>query len=152
MAVSLSESPSYPGHYPCANHFFAVLPLNDRKRAACSFFKIGHLFSLFSCLSLALSGFLILLLLLMSSSVHPIAGSVFPCSVCAGNVTWRGRSVQCYTYSKWVHLKCSLLSSKFRTFGSSHSWSCSCFCVSAYSGDNAVTSSSDFSSLYTSTV
>ena len=32
--------------------------------------------------------------------------------------------MQCYTCSNWVHLKCSLLSfSKFRTLGSSHSWS-----------------------------
>ena len=40
-------------------------------------------------------------------------------------MTWRGRSVQCCIYSNWVHLKCSLLSfSRFRTLGSSHSWSC----------------------------
>ena len=46
--------------------------------------------------------------------------------MCAGNVTWRGRSVQCCTCFKWVQLKCSLLSfSKFITHGSSHSWSCS---------------------------
>ena len=32
--------------------------------------------------------------------------------------------MQCCTCSKWVHLKCSLLSSKFSTLGSSHSWSC----------------------------
>ena len=71
--------------------------------------------------------------------------------MCAGNVTWRGRSVQCCTCSTWVHLKCSLLSfSRFRTLGSSHSWS-----YVPASGDptptNAVTSSSDFC-LYTSTV
>ena len=34
-----------------------------------------------------------------------------------------GRLVQCCTCSKWVHLKCSVLST-FRTLGSSHSWSC----------------------------
>ena len=59
----------------------------------------------------------------MNSNVHPNPCPVFPCSVCAGNATWRGRSVQCCTCSNWVHLKCSLLSfSKFRTLGSSHSW------------------------------
>ena len=59
----------------------------------------------------------------MSGNVHPNSFPVFPCSVCAGNVTWRGRSVQCCTCSNWIHLKCSLLSfSKFRTLGSSHSW------------------------------
>ena len=48
---------------------------------------------------------------------------MFSCSVCAGNVIWRDRSVQCCTYSNWVHLKCSLLYfSRFRTLGSSHSW------------------------------
>ena len=68
---------------------------------------------------------LLILLLLMSSNVHPNPGPIFPCSVCAGNVTWQGKSVQCCTCSKWVHLRCSQLSlSKFRALGSSHSWSC----------------------------
>ena len=44
MAVGLPEGPSYPGHSPS---FFAILPMNDRRRAAYSFFKIGRLFSLF---------------------------------------------------------------------------------------------------------
>ena len=88
----------------------------------------------------ALLRLLILLLLLMSGNVHPNPG---PCSVCTGNVTWRGKSVQCCTCSKWVHLRCSQLSiSKFRALGSSHSWSCR----------NTVTSSSDSSGMYTSTV
>ena len=54
--------------------------------------------------------------------------------------------MQCCTCSKWVHLRCSQLSlSKFRTLGSSHSWSCSpC--------RNTVTPSSDSSDTYTSTV
>ena len=71
--------------------FSLCFPLNDRKRAAHSFFKIGRLFSLFlfSCLSLALLGLLILLLFLMSGNVYPNPGPIFPCSVCAGNVTWR---------------------------------------------------------------
>ena len=122
MAVGLSEGPSYPGHSPHTNHFLPCSPLNDRRRVARSLFKIG-LASLFSCFSHA--RLLILLLLLMSGNVHPNTCPVFPCSVCAGNVTWRGRSVQCCTCSNWVHLKCSLLSfSRFRTLGSSHSWSC----------------------------
>ena len=57
--------------------------------------------------------------------VHPNPGPIFPCSVCAENVIWRGESVQCCTSSKWVHLRCSQLSlSTFRALGSSHSWSC----------------------------
>ena len=102
--------------------FSPCSPLNDRRRVARSLFKIG-LPSLFSCLSLACH--LILLLLLMNGNVHPNPCPVFLCSVCAGNVTWRGRSVQCCTSYNWVHLKCSLLSfSRFRALGSSHSWSC----------------------------
>ena len=106
--------------------FSLCSPLNDRSRAAHSFFKIGHLFSLFlfSCLSLALLC-LPILLLLMSSNVHPNPGPIFSCSVCTGNVAWRGKSVKCCICSKWVHLRCSQLSlSKFRALGSSHSWSC----------------------------
>ena len=106
--------------------------LNDRSRAAHSFFKIGGLFSLslFSCSSFARLRLLILLFLLMSGNVHPNPGPIFPCSVCAGNVIWRGKPVQCCTCSKWVHLRCSQLSlSKFRSLGSSHSWSCPTCCV-----------------------
>ena len=92
----------------------------------------------------------------MSGNVHPNPCPVFPCSVCAGNVTWRGRSVQCCTCSNWVHLKCSLVSfSRFRTLGSSRSWSHSACCVPAFFGDptstSTVASSSDSSSWYTST-
>ena len=117
--------PSYPGHSPII--FSLCCPLNDRRRAAHSIYKIGRLFSLFllSCPTLALLRLLILLLLLMSGNVHPNPGPIFPCSVCAGKVTWRGKSVQCCTCSKWVHLRCSQLSlSNFRALGSSHSWSC----------------------------
>ena len=105
--------------------FLLCCPLNDRSRAAHSFFKISRLFSLsFFCPSLALLRLFILLLLLMSGNVYPNPGPIFPCSVCTGNVIWRGKSVQCCTCSKWVHLRCSQLSlSKFRALGSSHSWS-----------------------------
>ena len=121
--------PSRGSQSPQALPFIFSLcsPLNDRRRTAHSFFKIGRLFSLFlfSCLFLFLLGLLILLLLLMSGNVHPNPGPIFPCSVCAGNVTWRGKSVLCCTCSKWVHLRCSQLSlSKFRALGSYHSGSC----------------------------
>ena len=116
-----------PSHKPCC-------PLNDCRRAACSFFEIGC--CLFSCSSLSSHS---------SHNVHPNPGPVFPCSVCTKNVTWRSRSVQC--------CKCSLLSfSKFRTLGCSHSWSCLLCCIPASSGDITVTSSSDSFSLYTSIV
>ena len=100
--------------------------LNNHRRVARSLCKIG-LYFLFSFLSLA--HLLILLLLLISGNVHPNPCPVFPSSVCAGNVTWLGRSAQCCACSNWVHLKCSLLSfSRLRILGGSHSWSClSCF-------------------------
>ena len=82
----------------------------------------------------------------MSGKVHPNPDPIFPCSVCAGNVTWRGKSVQCCTCSKWVHLRCSQFSLfKFRALGSSHFWSC-------LPCHNTVTPSSDSSDMYTSTV
>ena len=142
--------PSRGSQLPRALPFIFSLccPLNDRRRAAHSIYKIGRLFSLFlfSCPTLALLRLLILLLLLMSGNVHPNPGPIFPCCVCAGNVTWRGKSVQCSTCSKWVHLRCSQLSlPNFRALGSSHSWSCPpC--------RNTVTLSSDSSGMYTSTV
>ena len=128
--------------------FSLCCPLNDRWRAAHSIYKIGRLFSLspLSCPTLALLCLIILLLLLMSGNVHPNPGPIFSCSVCAGNVTWRGKSVLCCTCSKWVHLRCSQFSrSKFRALGSSHSWSC-------FPCRNTVTPSSDSSDTYTSTV
>ena len=143
--------PSRGSQLPRALPFIFSLccPLNDRRRAAHSIYKIGRLSSLFlfSCPTLALLCLLILLLLLMSGNVHPNPGPIFPCSVCAGNVTWRGKSVQCCTCSKWVHLRCSQLSlSKFRALASSHSWSC-------FTCRNTVTSPSlDSSDTYTSTV
>ena len=65
--------------------------------------------------------------------------------------------MQCCTCSNCVNLKCSLLSfSRFRTLGSSHSWSCPyCCIIPAFFGDltptSTVTSSSDSSSWYNST-
>ena len=91
--------------------FLLCCPLNDSRRAAHSFLKMGRLFSLFlfSCPSLALLRLLILFLLLMSGNIHPNPGPIFPCSMCAQNVTWWGKSVQCCACSKWVHLRCSQL-------------------------------------------
>ena len=147
MAVGLPEGPSYPGHSPII--FSLCCPLNDRRRAAHSIFKIGRLFLLFllSCPTLALLRLLILRFLLMSGNVHPNPGPIFPCSVCAGNVTWRGKSVQCCSCSKWVHLRCSQLSlSNFRALGSSHSWSC------PHCRNTVTPPSSGSSGTYTSTV
>ena len=132
--------------------FCLAAPVKDRRRAAHSLFEIGRLFSLFSCLSLV--HLLILLLLLMSINVHFNPGSVFLCSVCAANVTWRGRSVQCCTCSRWIHLRCSLLSfSRFKTLGSSYSWICPPCCDPASSGCPSHTNTlSSSSSLYNFTV
>ena len=147
MAVGLSEDPSYPGHSPRTNHFLPCCPLNDRRRAAhSSLFEIGRLSSLFSCLSFAHLRLFILLLFLMSGKIHLNTGPVFSCSSCAGKVTWQGKSVQCCTWSKWIHLRRLLLSfSRFITPGSSRSWSCPPCSVLASSGDptptNIVTSS-----------
>ena len=123
MAAGLPEGSSYSGH-STGTIFSLCCPLKDRRRAAHGFSKISRLSSPFSCLFHA-RFCLLILLLLMSGNVHPNPGPIFPCSVCAGNVTRRGKSVQCGTCSKWVDLRCSRLSlSKFRTLGSSHSWSC----------------------------
>ena len=67
--------PSRGSELPRALPFIFSLccPLNDRRRAALSFFKIGCLFSLFlfSCSTLALLCLLVFLLLLMSGNVQP---------------------------------------------------------------------------------
>ena len=125
MAVGLPEGTSYPGHSPFI--FSLCCPLNDRRRAAHSIFEVGRLFLLLllSCPALALLRLLVLLLLLMSGGVHPGPGPIFPCSVCAGDVAWRGGSVRCCACSGWVHLGCSRLSlSNFGALGCSRSWSC----------------------------
>ena len=151
MAVGLPEGPSYPRHSPHTNRFFAMQPPERLQKGSTQPLQN---WPVFSCLTLA--RILILLLVLMSSNVHPNPCPVFPCSVCTGNVTWRGRSVQCCICSDWVHLKCLLLSfSRVRTLGSCHSWSCPPSCVPAFFGDltptSTVTSSSDSFSWYTST-
>ena len=146
MAVGLPGGPSYPGHSPLFFRYAA--PLNDRKRAAHSSFKIGRLFSLFlfPSPSLALLRFLILLLLLISGNVHPNPGPIFPCSVCAGNVTWRGKSGQCCACSKWIHQRCS-------QFSFSNSELLAALTLGALPPFRiTVTPSSDSSDMYTSTV
>ena len=150
MTVGLGRNgcwPSRGSQLPRALPYIFSLccPLNDRRRAAHSIHKIGRLTFHF-LLSPALLRLLIVLLLLMSGNIHPNPGPIFPCFVCAGNVTWQGKSVLSCTCSKWVHLRCSQLSlSKFRALGSSHSRSC-------LPCRNTVTPSSDSSDTYTSTV
>ena len=94
--LAFPRVPVTPGTPLTQNIFSPCSPLNDRRRVSRSLFKIG-LSSLYFCPSL--DCLLILLLLLMSGKVHLNPCPVFPCSVCAGNVTWRGRSVQCCTCS-----------------------------------------------------
>ena len=81
-------------------HFIVMLPPERQHTASSKSVACFHFFSL------ALLRLLILLLLI-SGNVHPNLGPIFPCSECAGNVTWHGKSVQCCTCSKWVHLRCS---------------------------------------------
>ena len=125
MAVGLPGGPSCPGHSPFI--FSLCCPLGGRGGAAHSIFRVGRLFLLFllSCPTLALLRLLVLLLLLVGGGVHPGPGPIFPCSVCAGDVAWRGGSVRCCACSGWVHLGCSRLSlSGFGALGSSRSWGC----------------------------
>ena len=153
MAVGLPEGPSYPGHSPSffrsATHRMTAegqhtASLKLKKRSTRLFFL-----SLFSCPSLDHLRLLILLLLLMSGNVHPNPRLIFPCSLCAGNLTWQGKSVQCCICSKWIHLRCSQLSlSEFKTLGRYHSWSFPPCCVPTR---NTVTLCSYSSDLYTST-
>ena len=141
-AVGLPEGPSYPGHSPSFFRYAAPGTTAEGQHTASSK-SVACFHFYFSLVHLHL---LILFLLLMSVNVHHNPGPIFPCSEFATNVTWRSRSIQCCTCSKWVHLSCSQLSlSKFRTLGSSHFWSSSpC--------RNTVTPSSNFSDMYTFTV
>ena len=117
MAVGLPEGSSYPGDSPSFFRYAALWTTAVGQHTASS-----KSVACFLCFS---SPALLRLLLLMSGNVHPNLGPIFPCSVCTGNVTWWGKSVQCCACSKWVHLRCSQLSlSIFRALGSSHSWSC----------------------------
>ena len=140
MAVGLPEGLSYPGHSSSFFRYAAPETTAEGQHTTSSKSVACFLFSL------ALLRLLILLLLIRGN-VYPNHGPIFPCSVCIRNVTWRGKSVQCCTCSKWIHLWCSQLSlSKFRALGSSHSLSCPPPCR------NTVTSSSDSSDMYTPTV
>ena len=139
----LLDFPRVPVTLGTLLHFLLCCPLNDCRRAAHSFLEIGHLFFLllFFCPSSSPYS--------SSLDAHSNPGPIFPCSVCAGNVTWQGKSVQCCTCSKWVYLRCSQLSlSKFKTLDSSHSWSC----PPAVFPLITLTLSSDSSDMYTSAV
>lgn len=49
----------------------------------------------------------------------------YPCSVCGGNVNWRGWSVQCAKCSLWVHAACSCLEvTTIRQLRRGHDWAC----------------------------
>ena len=68
---------------------------------------------------------LILMLLLISSDIHPNPGPIDPCSVCSHRVTWGNRSVRCTNCSLWVHLSCSGLSpADLHKISPGHSWTC----------------------------
>ena len=90
MAAGLPKGSSFSGHSPLTSHFFTVLPPERPQKGSTQLLK-NHS-PVFSCLFLAL--LLILPLLLMSGNVHSNLCSVFPNSVCAENVIWRGRFVQ----------------------------------------------------------
>ena len=124
-------------------HFLPCCPLNDRRRVAHSFFKIGCQSPL-SCRSSSPHSSLSFDERQRSSQLwyHFSLLSV------RRKFDLAGRSAQCCTCSKWICLRCSLLFlRKFKTLRSSHFWSCV-----PTSSDNTVTSYSDFFSLYTSTV
>ena len=104
-----------PLHKPFFRRDFPERP----QKGSSNPFKSGRLSFLFSCSSSSSHSSP----LLMSGSVYPSSGPIFPCSVwkcdLAGQVSAMLHLLQ------WVHLKCSVLSfSKFRTLRSYHSWSC----------------------------
>ena len=70
-------------------HFFAMLTPERPQKGSTQLLQNWS--PVFSCSSLARLRLLILLFLLMSGDVHPNPGPIFLCSVCAGNVTWRGQ-------------------------------------------------------------
>ena len=107
--LAFPRVPVTPGTALAQTIFSPCCPLNDRS-AARSFHKIGRLpFSPHS---------------FPTSDERQHSSQPWPRLSLFSvhwNVTWWGRSVQCNICSKWVNLKCSLLSfSKFRSLGSSH--------------------------------
>ena len=77
--------------------------LSKRPQKGCT--QSFSFLSLFSCFFFSRT----LILPLISGNVHLNPDLVFPCFVCAGNVTWISWSAQCCTCSKWVNLRCLLL-------------------------------------------
>ena len=100
--LALPRVPDTPKTLLAQTIFLQCCPRTTTGQHAACLKSVACLLSSPACLCL-------LILLLISRNVHPNPGPVFPCSVYAENVTWRGRSVQCCTCSKWVNLMCSLL-------------------------------------------
>ena len=104
--------------------------LNPNDCHSTSFTVLKTVFSLFSHpkLPLYLSYpplLLILMLLLISSDIHPNPGPIDPCSICSHRVTWRNRLIQCTNCPLWAHLSCSGLSlTYFCKISSRHPWTC----------------------------
>ena len=86
MAVGLPERLKHPRLCP-HQIFFAILPYGQL-----ALFVISVVCLFFFCSPASLSrsfSCLFILLLLKRGNVHLNAGPIFPCSMCAGNVTWR---------------------------------------------------------------
>ena len=91
-----------------------------------------------------------LLLLLISSDIHPNPGPINFCSVCSRRVTRRNRSVQCTNCFLWVYLSCFGLSpTDFQKIFPGHSWTCP-MCPSSFSHSNLVSSSTNTQKLSSS--
>ena len=145
MAVGLPEGPRYPGHSPLFFRYAAPWTTAEGQLTASSksvacfliFFSPALLLPFFVSSFFSFSWWAV-------TFIPTLAPSFL--AMCAENVTWRGKSVQCCTYSRWVHLRCSqLFLSRFRALGSSHFWIC-------HPCRNTVTTSLTFSDRYTSTV
>ena len=134
-----SLSVSYLGDFPLDNsscflsllsnarsHMDTFLNPIDHTRISSTFFLTTLLLSpFFHPKSLLYLSHSLLMLLLISSDIHPNPGPIDPCSICSHRVTWGNRSVQCTNCSLWVHLSCSGLSpADFRKISLGHSWTC----------------------------
>ena len=121
MAVGLPKGPSYPRHSPCTTIFLPYCLLNVLQKSSTQLLQNrSPVFSLLLPLSCPPSS----PTLDEQQRSSQFWSHLSPFSVC-WNCDLAGRSVQCCTCSKWVHLRCLLLSLfKLRTLGSSYAWSC----------------------------